>query len=598
MLNEILVQYNLDAPTTSVGDIAWPILAYTSQLLNSAPHDFDRLHDFLDDFLSAHDCRRPTELLDHLDKFQRVELRVLLSDVCRPAVLQSSIWYDSQEEVEKERIQICRWLAESEEQSSRYLDEIADLTRIAAIRELVHEADRSRVYVDTVGIEMALPEVTRERAFRCATLFLLRDEKLKECLDLAGFDIAGLNQNKVVFLDEGFKLFQSLFSELKEHFLGSTQYGLDANLSQRIRHGTLAGEIRSHFENHHLVTYMAQGGKYSAPVYWFDRIPENSEDKRQALSEAVARLSGGVDEAIATVRNTWIQIGTSTRNADAMFDYSFSDNELLDSYTNLDLAGISEPDAAASVVFGAIFHTLWTRTDDNLESVRRAIVNELRDKLFSLLGDFENRISASIDNPAAVDIRTASTNCRTALGNGLNHMSEWFKSGVKQRVPDFQLSHLADALIGVVGQYCGPTHVSCSPVVSSDVSMPGHAFRGIWDVLFILMDNVAKHSKLEATHAGLEISHSSDHLVICVTNSVADSIQLEVLQSAAMSLRSLHEAPEDLEGARREGGSGHIKLRKILRYDLACPDYHIHASVSADRVFTVSVTMNPGWSDD
>lgn len=597
MLKEVLSRYDLDDSATQVGDIAWPILEVTAQVLRAAPLNQDRLHDFLDDFLSFHGCRKPTELLLKRNLFAKEELVALLRDVCTTNVLQASIWYDSQEEVEKERIQLCKWLAENDEPSSRFLDEIADLTRAAAIRELVHEADRSRVYVDTSGIVGTLPEVTCERAYRCASLFLLRDDTLKQCLDLVGFDLSTLTKKRIVFHDEGVKLFVSLFTELKDLFLGSTQYGLDANLSQRIRHGTLAGEIRAHFENHHLVTYMGQDGNYTVPVHWLERRSPLSSESATALTEAVARLSESVDSLIANVRNEWIQIRTDDGPEMAMFDYNFTDGELYDAYASLGLSAIDDQEEAIGLVFDKVFQTLWSRTDANLDRIRNAILNVLRDDLFALIDDFEKVLVAKVGYAATADLRTAIANCRTAIGNGLYHMSEWFRSGVKQRVPDSEFAHLAAALTGVVAQYCGPTQVECVPMVDAGLTVPGHAFRGVWDILFILMDNAAKHSVRATTSAGLCVSRDAGSISICVTNGVDNSVALETLQQSASSLSKLHAAPEDLAATRQEGGSGHVKLRKILRYDLGCPDYSIRACVNEQHVFTVSVTMKPGWSD-
>ena len=600
MLAEVLSRYSLDDTTILVGNIAWPILEATAQLLRASPVDSDRLHDFLDDFLSSHECRKPTELLQKQDLFAKDELNFLLRDVCTTTVLQSSIWYDSQEEVEKERIQLCRWLAENDEPSPRFLEEIADLTRVAAIRDLVHEADRSRVYVDTAGIVGSLPEVTHERAYRCASLFLLRDDTLKQCLDLVGFELSALTTGRVVFHDEGFKLFVSLFTELKDLFLGSTQYGLDANLSQRIRHGTLAGEIRAHFESHHLVTYMGQDGRYTDPTHWLERLAPLQSGSAAALTDAVTQLSESVDALIAIVRNEWIQIRADDGGSEmAMFDYNFTDDELYQAYASLELAGIEDQEDAVEAVFEKIFETLWSRTDANLDRVRYAILNVLRDDLFNLIQHFEQKLVTTIGDGATADLRTAVTSCRTAIGNGLLHMSEWFRSRVKQRVPDFhfQFAHLADALTGVVAQYCGPTQVECVPEVDAGLSVPGKAFRGIWDILFILLDNVAKHSACVKTSAELRVSGDAGSISICVASGVDPSVAMETLQESASSLSELHRAPEDLEATRQEGGSGHVKLQKILRYDLGCPDYSIRASVSDKHVFTVSVTMNPEWSD-
>jgi hypothetical protein len=471
------------------------------------------------------------------------------------------------------------------------------LSHRSAVRDLIREADRSRVFVDTNGIEKALPEVTRERAFRCASLFLLRDDNLRKCLDIAGLDLASLGKSKVVFLDEGFKLFKTIFFDLREAFLGSTQYGLDANLSQRIRHGTLAGEIRSHFESHHLVTYVDASGSYSQPSHWLHRIASLSEGEKASLYDAVCNLSMATDNTIALVRNEWIQIRSENGPAGALFDFEFNEADLISAYSSMKLSASEDGESDITPVFQAVFNALWERTEVNLCNVRRAIMETLRDRLFSQLDDFESSLQ-SIDAAKTAEIRMSIANCRTSVGNGLQTMSEWFRSGVKQRVPDSQIEHLAVALSGVVANYCGPSHVACSVDVEPNIVVPGYAFRGVWDILFLLLDNAAKHSGGSMTNVLLKVTRDVGSLEILVSNSVDASIGMEDLRRTADQLSSLHRLPSNLEAARKEGGSGHTKLRKILQYDLHCSHYKIAASVGSNRTFVVQVTMNPEWCVD
>lgn len=496
MLAEIISKYEDETASAFAGDIGWPIVVSTAQFLGAEPHNPDRLHDFLDDILTAHDCRRPSELLQGAGDFAIGELIALFRNVCTTLALQSSIWYDTQEKVELERIKLCRWLSEHDAgESSRYQHEIAELSRQAVIRDLVRKADRSRIFVGTVGIGRNIPELTRERALRCASLFLLRDDRLRECLNFAGFDLDTiLAVNKVVFHDEGFNLFKSIFGDLKDAFLGSTQYGLDANLSQRIRHGTLAGEIRAYFEEHHLVTLLGKDGRYADPVYWRDRLPNISEGAWTSLKEACSQLSRVVDETISEVRNEWIQLRSEKGPEHALFDYEFAEDQLYEAYAAMPLDTADEGASLDELIFEEIFESLWQRTEHNLSSVRDAIQTRLRDRLFGALERFEQALTDTLGHDATVNIRAAIANCRTGVGVGLKNIAEWFRSGTKQRIPDCQFTHLVDVLLGVVSQYCGPAQVQCVPEAAPVLTIPGEAFRGVWDILFILLDNAAKHS--------------------------------------------------------------------------------------------------------
>src|ERR1019366_10442620 len=77
----------------------------------------------------------------------------------------------------------------------------------------------------------------------------------------------------VVVSPETTSLFTKIFNELKAKFISSNEYGLDSYLSVWIRHGTLAGQIRSVFERQHLITRRdATGNRYHRNEYWINRL--------------------------------------------------------------------------------------------------------------------------------------------------------------------------------------------------------------------------------------------------------------------------------------------------------------------------------------
>ena len=599
-LRNVIQQYDPENTKTNIGDIGWPIIYGTAQLIDALPTIPDKLHDFLDDFLTAHGFSKPSELLRKSEMFLKAELLFFLREVCTSTVLQSSIWYDSQSEVEQERILICRWLTENDSEfSSRYLEEIAEMSRRAAIRELVHEADRSRIYVDTAGIEIEMPRLIGERALRCYSLFLLRDQELCRSLSVfEGVDSLDLDKFKIIFFDEGLSIFSLIFSEIKELFLGSTHYGLDANLSQRIRHGTLAGEIRARFEDHHLVTYLTANGDYSLPTYWHERLPSLTISQKACLNEAFKELSTSIDAVIAKVRNEWIQLRHTPGKVNALFDYEFSEMELYEKYTELPIGSLEDELEPKTTVIRYIFEILWKRTEENLEKVRDTILTQLRDELFKNLDIFSEKLSAGIGHLECADIRTAVANCRTALGLGLKNISEWFRTSLKQRAPDCRFSDLANAIVNVATKFCGPTQIYCHPHVEDSICVPGNAFRGLWDILLILLDNTAKHSGSPSTNVVLEITQEKNVVELKISNPVEGVSNWEDLRALTSELSNLEIPADDFMATRQEGGSGYKKLHKILRYDLGITDYKIIVNLSPKNEFVVIVTFSTDWKED
>jgi len=571
-------------------NMAWPILFSVSQREGYSPQDPELLHDVLDDFLSAWGLRRPSDLRggDALAELSRPMLVYLLRYLCIPGVLDSSIWYDSQEEVEQERIKICEWLSEVDADGrDAYTSEIAELTSRATIRDLTHKAGQSKIYVDTAGIKSQLPVGFGDRWRRCA-LYATLSKNLQDGVELLGLADKQAKSMNIAAIDEGFKLFKSLFQELRQSFISSNQYGLDSNLSQRIRHGTLSGEIRAQFEAFGLVTQKdVSGSDYLENVHWLDKLGVTDDDQRRSrVAEAFAVLSRGVDSLVHTVRNRWIQI-RGPQKEDGMFDYDFTDDELKAMHQQI--VGLPNLDAFTD----GVFDQLWRRTERDLERVRVAITERLKQLLYDLLDSCYAAIQSMLAPSETVDLRSDITNCKQQIEYGLDTLSQWFHIDRAQRMPSFQLSVLTDALLQQVAKYCGPYRLQVDKHFTEDRRLVGRLFRPLWDLLFILFDNIAKYAGLDRVPVDLTVCEHDGVLTIQVLNDLGQSVDRnQVMSKVERAKREFDRGDSDL--LRSEGGSGFHKIYKIVRYELHCDRYEIALGISDNDRFAATVELPAG----
>ncbi len=581
-LHEI-VQY-LGNAETDQKNIACPVLACSAQR-ESLSLDTDPIHDALDDFLTAWGVQRPSELVEFAGSFKVHLLTYLLRYACLPDVLDSSIWYSSQTEVEGERIRICEWLSELEPDNRDVFNrEIAELTQLATMRELTHKVERSRVYVDASGIRQVLPESLRDRISRCLAFSRIKREELRQSFELSPAFEQLLEETKVLYIDEGFRIFRGLFDDIRAEFLSSTEYGLDSNLSQRIRHGTLAGEIRAQFEESHLVTLKDASGQYGENAYWIDELGPPDEE-RQRMCEILAQLSSRVDQTISVVRNEWIQI-RSEAVPDGMFDYDFGPQQLHEPYQQVVKIHGDES------FLDFVFDVLWQRTDENLHNVRAAIKNELRRLLFEALDECEARMGELAPPNAMSPFRVAITRCRTQLAYALESIADWFSIDHSQQIQDFPLPALVNSLLGVVSRCSGPSRLHVRSSIDDTKPVPGALFRGLWDLMFILLDNAAKHSKLESTNVDLTLEIGNGGLSVAVTNDLGKDVDHEAIRRVVDGIATPDIGVAVAEGVRREGGTGLLKLHKIIRHDLgANEDYLIDPMITNDGRFSVEISL-------
>ncbi len=249
--------------------------------------------------------------------------------MCAFEVLAESFWFESQDEIALERISLCEWLIENDPENRRIDQaEIAEISRILAIRELTHHAERSRIFVDTDAIIESLPKTILDRATRCMTLGMLKDVSLRQTIEITKALMEEIDNSRIFIIDEGFRLFKQVFEDLKTQFLSSNKYGLDANLSQRIRHGTLAGALRAPFESQQLVTLKDSSGSYMQNDFWIRRVCRSEHDSI-GLSEALAEFS-------ATLMALSIESGMngfkSDRARDQVAHFSISSSQKTSSF--------------------------------------------------------------------------------------------------------------------------------------------------------------------------------------------------------------------------------------------------------------------------
>lgn len=579
-LVELLAQYPERGDHQVSSDIAWPILFGIAQDLHYIPRNPALLHDILEDFLNARGFRRPSELLVESGRFPRSELTVLLKRVCVPTILEESVWYDSQHELEQERIRICDWLSETDQgERAVYQAEIAELIRAATIRDLTQKAERARIYVDTAAILEHLPQAVNDRTARCVSFIGLQDERLRHTTEIADIFRRTLEDVRVVVIDEAFRLFTSVFRDIRAEFLASNQFGLDANLSQRIRHGTLAGAIRAPFEQNFLVTQKGLDGQYLRNHFWIEKLPRATEEEREGVSRTLSSLSQGVDTTISEVRNEWIQIRSPSHES-GLFDFEYDSLELTSLYKQV--SAYPEPTA----FLGGIFDSLWDRTENCLKRARSAVQEELRRRLFAELTAAERQIEATIGHERSTNIRAAISTCRTQTGVALDAVAEWLRIDEQQQAPDCRFETIVASIQGVV-QRCNRNHEIHSEVQGGDTLIPGRYFRAVWDVLFILLDNAIKHSNAATVEVRVRVE--SGETILEVESPLSHDASPRLLNEAVAAINALNSTEQDLSLSRKEGGSGYAKIHKILRFDMGMKQHQVRVSTS-NTAFTATIT--------
>lgn len=577
-------------------NLGWPILAAAAHKDDRLQLSLDRVHDFVGDYIEAEGSTKPTELLERATALP-LGLLVFLKECCTPEILESSIWFSSYEELLKDRLRLCERLIDEIDQGDHELQrEIAALTRQLAILDLTSQIQRSRIFIDTDTILQNIDEATWSQTNSLLTVRALRNNELQRGLKLLRLPNTEGGKVTVVLIDEGKAFFETVFDKIKHLFLYSPELGLDANLSQRVRHGTLAGELRAIFDRVHLSTKTRSDGSYEPNAYWCDALggPWHTY-LTDDLNAAFRDFSMGLDAEIRSVRENWVQIKSESK-LQGLFDYAFTGADL-DRLLN----GIS-PLADHEDVHELITQALLERTEACLADVRSAVTSRLAPALEKLL----DALVSSVEGVGArhgisvVSLRNVVTQCKTELVRQLEKIQGWFYVENRHEQKPFRFRDLVESVEEVLNRISTPCDVSLEESPPASLLIRGSYFRPLWDLLVILFDNASRHSGVSSVAIRLRAEFKPEKTVIKCSNQTRKGFDLELLRAKAQQLNRLSLSNQsDLNKLRQEGGSGTAKLHKIVRHELGRDQhgYEIAFGVTEANEFEVLITLGAGLSN-
>ncbi|MBS0426751.1 MAG: hypothetical protein JSR41_05635 [Proteobacteria bacterium] len=534
-------------------------------------------------FLFAEGITRPSQLtILEIQPDFKARLH-FLHQVCTQQTMELGGAFQSQLELDRERLQICINLATIDPiRRIMYDAEIIDLTRRINLEEGVTFLESSRVYVDEPGVlawakRNLESEFLRYLDFNRAGLFksireledalriILAKQKNKASAIRSYLDIYDLSA-------EG--LLESIIKQTADAFLSLPRYGLDAFLSSRIRHGSFVGYLRGPLEQKNLITKKdGVTRKYQDNNTLLDRWRIEANESRRQANVHLARFSEQVDSILddAVARHLHVRgklrpegkigFGTLADSGDVQFKrWTITAKSSLDSDSTFE--------ELIAFCFTSMF---WPSVRISLDQLQIYLRGEFRSKFTDALEDLSNALANSMHESKRSLMLADIHHCRSDLQAALDRVALWFAAHGPES-SSLSLS-LRDAIeVGLVATKNARPHFN--PVVSwdigkeADVRVAPNLIRHINEISFLIFENASKHSGFE------EIANSPyDQQGISISASVvAEGIQLIVRSeiSHEKDLRDVHlgieAAKQKIENQEFEGitqankGTGLVRL--------------------------------------
>lgn len=573
-LVELLIQGRISGLSQ---EISIPILfdIYARYVSSGKEH---RRQYAVEDFLESWSVTRPSELRPLIDRFDRANIIYFLKVLCVPHILDSSITYSSSSDLQSERISVCKMLTELDElNKDEYQAEITAITLEQALRRGRRHIEQTKIYVDINGIKENASRDVREgfhryQAFQgsqySSRQFLAELRQAIEKIHLGDREAFLLKLPK----DEKSDILASIVAELRDKFVLSAEYGLNGYLSVRIRHGTFAGELRSSLEKAHILTQRERNStEYQLNNYWPDRLGMAKTPAGYDIGRKLAAFSKQFDGIIDTIIKDWIQVRTRDENV-GEFDFRINDN------VRALAADITNDTTFEQFLALVLDGYLWLVLDRNLANIRKRLSEEAKDKIESSLLYLQAEVrKIDEDEDSASELDSAIVNARIDTIRALSRVTEWFNLPVKRLDEPFQITMAVNIAVETVKRFYNQAFPV--PVVEAqDIEMNGILLPGIVDIFVILFDNIAKHACCEGPKVDVILTFDKKFVTILVRNSIGPGSHSCAAVTRLGAIRNALEKAEYGGAVAGEGGTGFIKIRKILDHDFpqmgASLDFH------------------------
>lgn len=517
----------------------------------------------VDNYLDEHNVARPSQLRA-VDADDVAELVFFLWSICTEDTLSLSLVYESQFELEEERLAILSQLKTLDpERSSIFEDEITLILRRQEVTKAIKSLDRSKISMDEEPIRDWARKNLRGKFDRFRALI---EAGMETVSPMVAFEIlnrlaAGTPDTKPFEIpdNEVSALFAEMLGELCRESSLNSRHGINSYLSLRIRHGTISGQLRRPSQEQHLLTTVSSGGAYGPNQHWYDLLQGHlgHEDAEQ-VSQQLGAFSREYDLLVDRFSSDYVQIRRPDKPK-GLISYQFPEAVVL-SFSS-DAKEIIDFDQ----FLDSFFSVFWAHMGNVLRTVQSYIRNELRDQFDELFANASADILPNVNAANFPLLNDAMVRARSGLHDALHEMAEWFD--VPQTIENSPLSFEVLAEIGKEMVRRLHPHFNPRLSITDRLEMKlGNALIVFTDAIYILFGNVVKHADMEQPEVRIEIDEIDGVLEMSFVSDCRDiSIHRQKIEDARSKLKT----SDSLKDLSTEGGTGFPKLANIMAFSTA-----------------------------
>ncbi|MDR4984108.1 hypothetical protein RGU74_10505 [Bacillus cereus] len=562
---------------------------------------FENKHYYFEDFVKGNYIDFISELDCTSSKYEMNKIIYLLKNYCDVDTMSKYYLFENYEEVEEERIKICKTLGVIDSENlENYNDEIKSITQSIQIKKYSNALDKSKIYVDLDGIKKQVYKKIKDNFLRLQEYF----KSLKDKPEPIVFTPENSGENEIYKL-KGNKysdIYNDIVYEITDYFLDSGEYGLNVYLSVGIRHGTLLGQLRKVFEKDNFLTLFDSNlKKYKSNIYWLEKMEIQDSEIKEYIDSILSTFSEEIDRNLFDLKDSKIQVSTKFNDKVSLFNYYIDSIELLVLFTK----HANETDLTFESFIDDIFDFLWEKTEANLKNVRDYLNNDFKQILIKQIGSMKESLNEYQDSVNLDEFNQKIINLRTDLDYQIEKVSTWFTKENVIEIDNFTVELPVDIGLEYAKSING-NNKKCTVDrnIQPDLQIDGKYLKWFVDLFITIFDNVFKRSGMkELQQISINISEDENKVIrISCINKVDLSIEEITSRKAALheKLKEINhiiesESTEILKRASQEGGSGLYKIVKIVKYDIKPVNSKLEFGINDEtKEFYINISMESG----
>lgn len=472
-------------------------------------------------FQERNSILEPEDLAQRADELGKDRVIAYLARVWRPEVMRQTVLYAGTREIEDARIRVCTVLASLDPQhADDYLAEIRRRVKQQEITKATTLVEQSKVYVDIQAIKSALRKRLGDSYSRYKKAYQSKDDpllyKLTELLSSVQTQEAPLRQllSGLHVLSESPQSeadvqFSAIYAEVTHEFLRG-EHGLNAYLSTRVRHGTLANTLRKPVADERLVTLRKeQGPGYVENTLWRAE-PIGGTDAWSKIAARLEQFATRFDAVIDHLREKLLQIrvvqdlvDSGETNKEALFIYQSSNLERR--FLQVSDQSVSDIDELVDICV----ESLWEKTDVNLKSVRETLESRTRSELMATFDALIESLKPFDGADGINEVRNAIARARTGTSVQLSLVSSWFRRSEVYDRADYAIEFPIQVAQNMIARTMSTAKGWVGPDIRSEApesaKMPGRTLDAMVDIYYVILENALRHSGVSPENLSIRI---------------------------------------------------------------------------------------------